>query len=68
MQALIKDKKEKLSENLGKLKELRKTIKKLDLLEKKAPTTSIWLNMKKILTFLPGQSHTLSKTFCESCK
>ena len=58
VQALIKDKKskllqEKLSENIGKSKELWKIIKKLGLPDKKAPSTSICLNTKKELTFSP---------------
>ena len=48
VQALIKDKKrkllqEKLSQNIGKPKELWKIIKKLRLPDKKASTTSICL-------------------------
>ena len=65
MQALIKDKKrkilqEKLSENIGEPKELWKVAKKLGLPEKKAPTTSICLNMKNELTLSP---RTIANTF-----
>ena len=64
-QALIKDKKrkllqEKLSENIGKPKELWKIIRKLGLPDKKAPTTSICLNTEKELTFSP---RTIANTF-----
>ena len=51
---------EKLSENIGKPKELWKITKKLGLPEKKAPTTSICLNMKNELTFSP---RTIANTF-----
>ena len=65
VQALIKDKKrkllqKKLFENIGKPEELWKIIKKLGLLDKKAPTTSIYLNTKKELTFSPW---TIANTF-----
>ena len=65
MQALIKDKKrkllqEKLSENIGKPKELWKIIKKLGLPDKKAPRTSLCLNKKNELTFSP---RTIANTF-----
>ena len=57
MEALIKDRKRKrlqenLSENIGKPKALWKIIKELRLPDKKAPTTRICLNTKK-LTFCP---------------
>ena len=56
--ALIKNKRnllpKKLSENIGKSKELwKKVIKKLGLPNKKAPTACICLNTKKELTFSP---------------
>ena len=65
VQALIKDKKrkllqEKLSENIGKPKELWKIIKKLGLPDKKAPRTSLCLNTKNELTFSP---RTIANTF-----
>ena len=65
VQALIKDRKrkllqEKLSENIGKLKELWKIIKKQGLPNRKVPTTSMSLNMKKELTFSP---RTIANTF-----
>ena len=65
MQVLIKDKKrkrlqEKLSENIGKPKELWKIIKKLGLPDKKAPRASLCLNTKNQLTFSP---RTIANTF-----
>ena len=51
---------EKLSENIGKSKELCKITKKLGLPDKKAPTTSICLSTKKELTFSP---RTIANTF-----
>ena len=56
LQALIKDKKskflqKKLLENIGKPEELWKIIKKLGLLDKKAPTTSIPQYEKRVDVF-----------------
>ena len=63
LQVLFKDERkkrmqEKLSENIGKPKELWKIIKKLGLPDKNAPTTSVCLNT--LLTFF---SRTIANTF-----
>ena len=65
IQALGNDKERKLlqdelSENIGKPKEIGKIIKKIDLPDKKATTTSIYLNTKKQVTFSP---RTITNTF-----
>ena len=47
VQALIKEKKDLLSENIEKPKEFWKIIKRFSLPDKKVPTRSICLNTKK---------------------